>query len=103
MVAHVLFDFLIFFLVLGLVEAVVKPIAYVYTKWKIVKVAPYILDQLDFIMPEMIREKTGAEIEEFLRNFLSEKTGEDWKQNEIDFFFTRFYDVRAAADKNKPS
>lgn len=95
-----IYGIVIAFVLMGFIEKVAKPISMMYTKWKILKVAPVVLDALDPIMPEMIREKTGAEIEEFLRNLLSEKTGEDWSARNIESFW-KLYDVRAAADRNK--
>lgn len=95
---HTLVEFFIWFSLLGLVEAVLKPIAILYTRWKILKVFPQVVDALDPIMPELIKEKSGLEIEAWVRDFLEEKTGEDWSQTNIEYFWRR-YDVRAAADK----
>ncbi len=99
---HTVYDLLTFFLVLGFVEAVVKPFAVRYTRWSLVKAFPAVVDSLDPIMPDLVRSKTSAELEQIVRDLLSEKTGEDWQAKNIDSFWS-MYDIRAAADKTHNS
>ena len=93
-------EVLIFFLTLGFVEAVVKPLAIRYTRWSLVKAFPAVVDSLDPVMPDLIRSKTSAELEQIVRDVLSDKTGEDWQTRNIDSFWS-MYDIRVAADKIK--
>ncbi len=93
-------EILIFFVTLGFVEAVVKPVAIRYTRWSLVKAFPSVVDTLDPVMPDLIRSKTSAELEQIVRDVLSDKTGEDWQSKNIDSFWS-MYDIRAAADKAK--
>ena len=94
---NLLIEFAIAFLLLGITEAIVKPIAIRFIKRKAVKYSAIALEQLDKMVVN-ITDLSGAEIEEKLRVKLEELTGEDWSKEELNPFF-EMHDVRINADK----
>lgn len=86
------------FLLIGLQEAVVKPIAKSFFKRKIIKYAPIAMRFLDQEMLGMLAQIDGAQMENSLIEQLEFLTGESWKKSEINELFS-LYDPRITADK----
>jgi hypothetical protein len=97
-----LIDLAIAFLVLGLIEALVKPIARRFVQRRILKVAPLVFAQLDPYLPALLQECNGAQLEQVVRTKLEVITGESWAGEDLSLFF-RLFDPRAAADHALPA
>lgn len=93
-----LFDAAAAFMMLGLVEAVVKPIARRYMRRKIIAYAPNVLKVLDQKLPQLLADgATGADVEAYVRRQLEALTGESWADADVGPIFELF-DPRALAD-----
>ena len=90
-------DFGIAFLLLGFVEALVKPIAKQFVQRRIVNAAGLLLPVLDPLMPEMMAKHNGAQLEQIARTKLEVLTGESWTHEDMNEIF-RLYDPRINAD-----
>jgi len=88
------------FAILGLTEAVIKPIAKKFIQAKILKYAPMVFDALDPVMPELIAKYDSKELEVIVREEFEELTGEDWSNVNLNTFW-QLYDPRKNADKYK--
>jgi hypothetical protein len=86
------------FLMLGFMEAVVKPIAKKLVQRKILKYSPIALKYLDAQLPQLLGERTGPELEQIVGAKLEELTGESWNKAELDSVF-KIFDIRIAADQ----
>ena len=86
------------FVLLGLVEAVVKPVAKRWVQRRILKAAPVILREVDRRLPELLTLPTGAALESRVRTIAEEVTGESWATDDLGPLFTMF-DLRKAADR----
>lgn len=92
------FEIIAAFLVLGAVEAVVKPIARQFVRRRVMKHAPAVLERLDFALPELVRDLNGAQLEDHVRGVLEELTGESWANADVEPVF-RLFDPRVTADR----
>lgn len=95
---RLLIDLSIAFLTIGLVEAVVKPVAKRWVKRRIMAAAPAVLDMLDAQMPDLLRDLTGDQLETVVREKLEAFTGEPWGPQAIDQVFA-LYDPRITANR----
>ena len=86
------------FVLLGLVEAVVKPVAKRWVQRRILRAAPVILREVDRRLPELLTLPTGAALESRVRSIAEEVTGESWATDDLGPLFTMF-DLRKAADR----
>jgi hypothetical protein len=86
------------FLSLGILEAVVKPVAKRFVQGRILRHAPSVFEAIDPIMPRLIDQFSGDEIEEIVRKQFEMITGEDWSKVNLKPFWD-LYDVRRAADR----
>lgn len=86
------------FVMLGLIEAVVKPVAKRWVQRRILKAAPAILREVDRRLPELLTLPTGAALESRVRSIAEEVTGESWAEADLEPLFTMF-DLRKAADR----
>lgn len=93
-------EIIIAFLTLGFLEAVVKPVAKRFVQGRILRYAPAVLEAIDPIMPRLMDQFTGAEIEEIVKAQFEKVTGEDWANVNLRPFWD-LYDVRRAADRLK--
>ena len=91
-------DLVAAFLLLGLVEALVKPIAKRFVQRRILRVAPLVFEQLDPFLPALLQRCSGAELEQIVRTRLEALTGESWAGEDLSLLF-RLFDPRAAADR----
>ncbi|MCP9826109.1 hypothetical protein [Synechococcus sp. EJ6-Ellesmere] len=97
-----LLDLLIAFLVLGLIEALVKPLAKRFVQRRILRAAPALFAQLDPFMPAMLQQFNGAQLEQVVRTKLEALTGESWAGEDLSLFF-RLFDPRITADRALPA
>lgn len=86
------------FVLLGLVEAVVKPLAKRWVQRRILRAAPAILREVDRRLPELLTLPTGAALEARVRTIAEEVTGESWAEDDLGPLFEMF-DLRKAADR----
>lgn len=86
------------FVLLGLVEAVVKPVAKRWVQRRILKAAPAILRAIDAHLPELLTLPTGAALESRVRSIAEEVTGESWATDDLGPLFTMF-DLRKAVNQ----
>ena len=83
------------FVLLGLVEAVIKPLAKRFVQRRILNAAPAILRAIDARLPELLTLPTGAALEAQVRTIAEEVTGESWATDELGPLFELF-DLRKA-------
>ena len=86
------------FLLLGLTEAVIKPIAKRFVQRRLIQHAPTLLRFLDAQMPSLLQAYRGQELEQVVRTQLEKLTGESWAGENIDEVF-RLSDPRITADR----
>jgi hypothetical protein len=91
-------DLVAAFLLLGLGEALVKPIAKRFVQRRILRVAPLVFEQLDPFLPALLQRCSGAELEQIVRTRLEALTGESWAGEDLSLLF-HLFDPRAAADR----
>lgn len=94
-------DLVYAFAVLGIVEAVIKPVAKRIVQYKILKYGPLVLKALDPVMPDMISRYSSEELELIVREKFEEITGEDWSDINLNLYW-RLYDPRKNADSIQP-
>jgi hypothetical protein len=97
---RIIIDVALGFLTLGLIEAVVKPIAKRFVQRKVLKYAPTLFEYLDKQMPRLLGQYDGKELEQIVNAKLEELTGETWSKAELDQVFGIF-DVRITADRTR--
>jgi hypothetical protein len=86
------------FLMLGFMEAVVKPIAKRFVQRKVLRYSPIVLAYLDKQLLQLLGKYTGPELEQIVNAKLEELTGEPWNKSELNEVF-KIFDVRIAADR----
>lgn len=91
-----LFDLLVAFLALGVIEAVIKPLAKRWAQRRLLAAAPAVLQYIDSLLPELVLTCTGPELESRVRAAFEEVTGESWAGADLNPFFA-LYDIRLAA------
>ena len=97
---HWLIDLALAFGLLGLSEALVKPIAKRLVQRRLLAAAPLVFEHLDPLMPGLLRCCSGAEVEGVVRRQLEAITGESWASDDLGPLFALF-DPRAAADRTQ--
>jgi hypothetical protein len=95
---RLIIEAVLFFLVLGFTEAIIKPTAKQWVRRRVIKYAPMALGALDAQMPNLLKEYDGKQLEQVVRTKLESLTGETWSKEELDEVF-RMYDPRITADK----
>ncbi|MCS5692599.1 hypothetical protein NZK33_11455 [Cyanobium sp. FGCU-6] len=85
------------FLLLGVMEAVVKPIGRRFVQRRLLAVAPLLFSWLDPLLPDLLQQLSGPDLEQVVRQKLEGLTGERWSRREVESVFALF-DPRAAAD-----
>jgi hypothetical protein len=88
-------DLLIAFAMLGLTEAVIKPLAKRFIQRRLLAAAPAILREVDRRLPELIQLPTGEALEARVRELAEQATEESWSSRELDELFSLF-DLRKA-------
>jgi hypothetical protein len=91
-------DLVLSFLMLGFIEAVVKPIAKRFIQRKILKYSPVVLEAIDKQMPQLLGAYDGKELEQIVKTKLEGLTGETWNQDELEEVF-KIFDIRITADR----
>jgi hypothetical protein len=94
---HWIFDISLAFLVIGLTEAIVKPIAKGLVERQLRKILPVAMEYLDLSMPEMIFQYTGEQMNTALKMKLEDVLGRSISQSELDYVF-KTYDPRISSD-----
>jgi hypothetical protein len=97
---RIIIDLAFAFLLLGLIEAIIKPIAKRFMRRRILAAARIVLPALDPIMPQLIANFSGPQMEQIVRTKLEVVTGESWAGDDISLLF-RLFDPRIAADRAK--
>ena len=90
-----LLDLAIAFTLLGITEAVIKPLAKRFVQRRILKAAPAILRAVDARLPELLTLPTGEALEARVRSIAEEVTGESWASDDLGPLFELF-DLRRA-------
>lgn len=93
-------DLLIGFLAMGLIEALIKPVAKRWTQRRLMRWAPTLLNFLDHQMPTLLQAYRGAELEQVLRTQLENLTGESWATDDLGPLFELFDLRRAVRPEN---
>lgn len=93
---HLALDLAFAFLVLGVVEAFIKPLAQWFVERRLRAALPRLFEILDPLMPGLIAQYTPGELEKIVRAHLTEITGDDWSSENVDGFFAA-YDPRVNA------
>ena len=88
-------DLLIAFTLLGITEAIIKPLAKRFVQRRILKAAPAILRAIDARLPELLTLPTGEALEARVRSIAEEVTGESWAEDDLGPLFELF-DLRRA-------
>jgi len=89
---------LIDFIAIGLIAAIITPIAKRVVKRRLIRWAPIAMDILDREMPQLFGNRSGQDLTDMLRTKLETLTGESWSDTDLDDLF-RLYDPRITADK----
>jgi hypothetical protein len=95
-------DLALSFVLLGLMEALVKPIAKRWTQRRLLRHAPSALALLDRQLPQLLGQLNGQQLAEVVRHKLESLTGESWSDRELDQLFS-LYDPRLTANHHVPS
>jgi hypothetical protein len=90
-----LLDLAIAFAMLGITEAVVKPLAKRWVQRRILRAAPAILRAIDARLPELLALPTGEALEAQVRSIAEQVTGESWATDDLGPLFELF-DLREA-------
>jgi hypothetical protein len=85
------------FLLLGIVEAVIKPVAKRFTQRKLLRFTPHVLRALDHQLPELLQTGNGQTLDNYVRLRFEALTGESWANANLAPFWEAF-DPRATAD-----
>ena len=94
-------ELLWFVAALGVVEALIKPIAKHAVQRQVLRVMPLLLERLDAVLPLWLGECSGRELEERVRELAEELTGEDWSEVDLTPLWERF-DPRVTANRHAP-
>lgn len=94
---HWAIDLAISFAVLGIAEALVKPIAKRWVQRRVMQHAPAVLALLDRQLPQLFGQLDGEQLQGLVRLKLEDLTGESWSDQEINQIFA-LYDPRITAN-----
>lgn len=86
------------FVLLGLVEAVIKPAAAYWVRQKITRWTPVVLAYVDKVFPDLVTGRSPEDLDQLVRTKFSELTGDDWSTTNLDYFW-RLYDPRVTLHK----
>lgn len=93
---HWLADLACSVLLLGLMEALLKPIAKRWVQRRLLRHAPAALALLDRQLPQLFGQLSGEQLEAIVRHKLESLTGESWSDAELNALFA-LYDPRLTA------
>ena len=96
---HKISDLIVSFILLGFIEAVVKPAATYWVRRKLIKWSPFVLSYVDNIFPTLILNDSSKDLDKLVRTKFSELTGEDWSAVNLDYFWS-LYDPRITLKKS---
>jgi hypothetical protein len=92
-------ELLWFVAALGVVEALIKPIAKQVVQRQVLRVTPLLLERLDAMLPLWLGDCDGRGLEERVRGLAEELTGEDWSGVDLTPLWERF-DPRVTAERH---
>ena len=92
-------ELLVAFLMLGLVEAVIKPIAMRVVQWKIVKLGSVAMRYIDLNVDKFVHMEK-KDIEHYVRQYMEGVTGMEWTDKDLDQVF-RMHDCRKVLEANR--
>ena len=92
------FSLVVSFVLLGLVEALIKPAATYLVRQKLIRWTPVVLYYVDQVFPELITSCSFEDLDQIVRMKFSELTGEDWSDTNLDYFW-EMYDPRVTLAK----
>lgn len=92
------FSLFISFILLGLVEAVIKPAATYWVRRKIIRWTPVVLSYVDLVLPDFLLSSGPEDLDQLVRTKFSELTGSDWSTANLDYFW-QTYDPRVTLSK----
>jgi hypothetical protein len=95
---HWILDAAIAFLALGIIEAVVKPLAQHFVQRRLRAALPALFSAVDPLMPRLLEHYEPGHLEAIVRSKLTEITGDDWSTKDVDLFF-QLYDPRKNAER----
>ena len=87
-----LLDLFVAFVLLGVLEAIVKPVAIRVIQWKVIKYGALAMSFLDQHVKDFT-DLEGEQIENALRNYMEEVTRTEWTDRDLDKIF-RLHDMR---------
>jgi len=87
-----LLDLFVAFVLLGVLEANVKPVAIRVIQWKVIKYGALAMSFLDQHVKDFT-DLEGEQIENALRNYMEEVTRTEWTDRDLDKIF-RLHDMR---------
>jgi len=94
---HWLLDLGVSFVLLGLLEALVKPLAKRWMRRRLLRYGPAALALLDRQLPQLFGQLDGSQLEAIVRHKLESLTGESWSDADLDALFA-LYDPRLTAN-----
>lgn len=95
---HWLLDLAVSVLLLGLTEALLKPIAKRWVQRRLLRHAPAALALLDRQLPQLLGQLNGEQLEAIVRHKLESLTGESWSTADLNQVFA-LYDPRITATR----
>jgi len=87
-----LLDLFVAFVLLGVLEAIIKPVAIRVIQWKVIKYGALAMSFLDQHVKDFT-DLEGEQIENALRNYMEEVTRTEWTDRDLDKIF-RLHDMR---------
>jgi hypothetical protein len=91
-------DLVISFILLGLVEVLIKPAAAYWVRRKLIRWTPLVLVYVDQVFPDLMAGNSSEDLEKLVRAKFSELTGTDWSDTDLDYFW-KLYDPRVTLKK----
>lgn len=92
-------ELLVAFLMLGFVEAVIKPIAIRVVQWKIVKLGSIAMRYIDANVDKFVH-MDRKDVEHYVRQYMEGVTGMKWTDRDLDQIF-KLHDCRKVFEANR--
>ncbi len=82
------------FVLMGITEAIIKPLATRLTQRLVLKYAPQVFEKLDLLLPEAMNNPNDVDLDKFVRGEFSKESGKDCSNLNLNHFW-KMYDPRA--------